>query len=279
MEKSRSIEELNQSFDEFLAKENGTTANEQSSDAAKAPAPAHRKIHQVSAMDSDEVLNFRNSERQAENTKVREDNFGHLDIFKYQNALESALKSVSAYHKRTISKADDKIFYTEAVEKAVKASQLPAKKKANAEEGIPDGFILHTITDRLERMYENNYKKPGTGEAVNISVYSAVGSALEKDKGVVAIVECQTPDMIQPEKFYILTKGYKRDIRHDTPEAAKLWENYQKMGVNAITVPIPFGGFEGDDLQEAFKGTLPKRICDDAAGKMLKSFKRQEVSI
>jgi hypothetical protein len=252
-------------FEDFLAKERGENIEQE--DEKKIPAPLAPKKH--SAMESDEPFDMRHPERAAEKEKEKENNFGKINLLEYGANLDAALQARSTYYNKPISKKDEKTYYTEVVENAVKMSQLPEKDESDFE-NVADGFMLKTLADRLKRKYEAMYKR----HDLNISIYSANGSELEKDKGVVAIVECGTPEHIIKEKFYLTTRGYKRDVRegYDNPEPCRLMEDFQHLGVRAVSIPIPYDGFSDKEHVTVLKGTLPKKICDDAAGKILKNF-------
>lgn len=280
----RSIEELNAAWETFQAEEQGLPPQEPGEQ--NEPKPTKEKKRFNPALDSDEGgYNIRHVENSGERSKIKENNFGKIDTQKYGAALDSAQQAVSKYYDRQIAKptddnhvseADQKIYYTEVVERAIKMSQSPAKKETG-KESISSGFILGTLADRLKRKHEESVsKEPGKKSNLEVSIYSAVGSDLEKDKKVVAIVECSTPDRLKTEKFYLLAKWYKRDIKNDNPEACKLWENFEDFGAPSLSIPVPYDGFEEKDLMMVLKNTLPKKICDDAAGKMLKNFTVQE---
>ena len=273
----RSIEELNASFEQFKAGLKGEAPEkpEAAGEEVEKPKPVAAKT--ASVLDSDTVnWGAKNVERAGESSKIREANFGKIDASKYGAAFDAALQMVSKKHDKAITKADQRIYYTEVVEGAVKSAQLPAEKESGPEI-IAKGFILKTLAGRLKRSYENAPKEPGEQGALDISIYSSVGSDLEKDKGVVAIVECATPHSMIKEKFYLTTKGYKRNIAKDEPERSYLIENFQGLGVRSISVPIPFDGFEEKDLMTVLKGNLPNKICDAVASKMIGSFQKNRI--
>jgi len=265
----RPIEELNQAFDAFLKKESGEAPNE-TQITPEAP-PILRKTSDASL--GNDIVEVRHFERGAEKSKIREKNFGKIDPRKYGSAFDASLQRVSKLHDKQITKsADEKIYYNEVLWGAVKESQLPSKN-----ENVSEGFMLITLANRIKRKYEKDFKELGDHFDLDISICSAVGSDLEKDKGVVAIIECRTADSLIKNKFYVTTKGYKRDIRHDVPEPSYLNKNFQNLGTPSISLPIPFDGFEEDDLMTVKINNLPNKICDDAAGKMLSTLKRNEV--
>jgi hypothetical protein len=269
----RSLEELNQSFDAFLAKEKGLESKEGDTAVATAEnvlkTEAPRKLSTPNFKEAD-FVDQKHVERAMENSKNREINFGAINKSAYGAAFDKWQQVVSRSKDLAITKANQKVYYTEIVEKAVKESQV---YKSDGSPENPEALMLKVLADRIRRKY-NEY---AGNKPISISCYSAIGSDLEKDKGVVAVVEMSTPE--NNEKFYITTQGYERDTRFqgdpekDKPLPSRFFDDLQHLGVPGVSVPVPFGGFDDKDTQMAFKNTLPKRIGDDAAGKMISKFR------